>query len=183
MLCGASVDPAARRRDRDAMKYAPRLALVLVLAIASAAGAQRYRVLVGEAGSSRVSLVEFRPCVPAETSDCGAWLLRSFASPSDAGMRPAGGDQRVVSSRAGTVAIKGEIVVASSSAAADTTRVSGTHGHPIALVMAEDGAYAFGIFDGAGDASPELAMIDLNTRSVWAVFPLRARPAGIAIAP
>jgi hypothetical protein len=165
------------------MRYASLRALVLVISVASAAGAQRYRVLVGEAGSSRVSLVEFRPCVPAETSDCGAWLVQSFDAVADTAMRPGRGGQRVVTGRGDAIAIKGDGVIVSSPTGNDTTRVSGTHGHPIALALAPDGAYAFGIFGGERNASPELAMIDLNTRSVWAIFPLHARPVGLAIAP
>ena len=155
--------------------------LVLLLAAAPAAGAQRYRVLVGEAGSSRVSLVEFRPCVPAETSDCGAFLVQSFDTP-DTTMRPGAGANRVVSRRGGTIVIDGESVIVSPLGGAAKTVVSGTHGHPIALTIAADGAYAFGLFGGEG-AAFELAMIDLNTCSIWAVFPLRARPAGISMAP
>jgi hypothetical protein len=61
--------------------------------------------------------------------------------------------------------------------------VTGTHGRPIALALAPDAAYVFGIFAGTARQTSELAMIDLNTNTVWAVFPLAVRPAGIAVAP
>jgi hypothetical protein len=155
----------------------------LFACVGSVAGAQRYRVVVGEAGSSRVSLVEFRPCVPAETSDCGAWLVERFDASADTTRRPGRGAQRVVSRRGAAITIEGESVIVSPPNGARSIRVSGTHGHPIALALAADEAYAFGIFDGAGNTLPELAMIDLNTQSVWAVFPLERRPAGISMAP
>jgi hypothetical protein len=139
-------------------------------------------VLVGEAGSARVSLIEFRPCVPAETSDCGAWLVQAFDASVDSAMRPDQGARQVGSRRAGSIAIDGESVVITTSAQRPT-KVTGTHGHPIALAIARDSAYVFGIFESAGGQPPELEMIDLNTGSVWAVFPLKARPAGISMAP
>jgi hypothetical protein len=158
-------------------------AATLFACVGSTAGAQRYRVFVGEAGSSRVSLVEFRPCVPAETSDCGAWLVERFDASADTARRPGHGAARVVSRRGEAIAIQGESVIVSPPNGAKAIRVSGTHGHPIALALAADEAYAFGIFDGVGNAPPELEMIDLNTQSVWAIYPLEARPAGISMAP
>jgi hypothetical protein len=156
----------------------------LLVSIAPAASAQRYRVLVGENGSSRVSLVEFRPCVPAETSDCGAWLVQTFDASMDTTMRPARGVQRVVSRRAGTIAIEGEsVVITPTTRGGQPAKVSGIHGRPLALALAADGAYVFGIFDGGAGQPSELAMIDLNTGTVWAVFPLKTRPAGISMAP
>jgi hypothetical protein len=158
--------------------------VISLLASTSVVHAQRYRVLVGEAGSARVSLIEFRPCVPAETSDCGAWLVQAFDTSVDSAMRPGPGARQVVSRRAGSIAIDGEsIVITPTTRGQRPAKVSGTHGHPIALAMARDSAYVFGIFENAGGQPPELEMIDLNTGSVWAVFPLKARPAGISIAP
>jgi hypothetical protein len=156
----------------------------ILISIAPAAGAQRYRVLVGENGSSRVSLVEFRPCVPAETSDCGAWLVQTFDTSLDTTMRPAHGAQRVVSRRAGSIAIQGESIVITPGTDRELPAiVSGTHGRPLGLAIAADGAYVFAIFDGGANQPSELAMIDLNTRTVWAVFTLKTRPAGISMAP
>jgi hypothetical protein len=158
-------------------------AAVLLLA-APVVSAQRYRVLVGEAGSPRVSLIEFRPCVPAETSDCGAWLVQAVDATGDSAMRPGQGARQVVSRRVGSIAIDGESVVVTPTTNGERpSKVTGTHGHPIALAVTGDGAYVFGIFEGTGREPPELAMIDLNTRSVWAVFPLKTRPAGISIVP
>lgn len=157
----------------------------LCVALAPAASAQRYRVVVGEEGSTRVSLVEFRPCVPAETSDCGAWLVRTFDGPADSTLRPGVGALQIDSRRGSRIVIEGSAVVVTtlSSGAGQPVRVTGTHGRPIALALAPDEAYAFGIFAGAAGQSSELAMIDLNTCTVWAIFPLAGRPAGIAMAP
>lgn len=157
---------------------------LLCASLAPTAFAQRYRVLVGEEGSTRVSLVEFRPCVPAETSDCGAWLVRTFDGTTESTFRPGAGAQHVDSPRAGRIDIEGNsVVVTPLSGRAQSVKVTGTHGRPIALALASDAAYAFGIFAGAAGQSSELAMIDLNTCTVWAIFPLAARPAGIAMAP
>lgn len=157
------------------------------LSIASSAGAQRYRVLVSDEGSSRVSVVEFRPCVPAETSDCGAWLDRVFDTAVDSAVEhPTRRLSHVVSSRVGvSVAIQGSKVIVTPvpPGKGKAVTVSGTHGAPLALDLSGDGAYAFGIFEGTAGRSPELEMIDLNTNSVWAVFPLKVRPAAIAMAP
>src|SRR5215475_269204 len=160
----------------------------LCMALAPAASAQRYRVVVGEEGSTRVSLVEFRPCVPAETSDCGAWLVRTFDGSADSALRPGVGAQQIDlrrGSRIARISIDGSAVVVTplSSGGGQPVRVSGTHGRPIALVLAPDDAYAFGIFARTAGQSSELAMIDLNTCTVWAIFPLAGRPAGIAMAP
>jgi hypothetical protein len=171
-----------RLSARVTLRAAAVLAACAVLA--PAAQAQRYRVLVGEEGSSRVSLVEFRPCVPAETSDCGAWLVQTLDAASDSAARPGHGAERVVSQRAGAaIAIQGSSVVITPMASDERpVTVSGTHGRPLALAVSGDGAYVFGIFDRIADHPPELEMIDMNTRTVWAIFPLKTRPAGISMA-
>jgi len=158
------------------------LVIVALLASAAVADAQRYRVLVGEVGSARVLLIEFRPCVPAETSECGAWLVQAFDTSADSAMRPGQGARQVLARRARSIAIDGESVIVTASGQRPA-KVTGTHGHPIALAIARDSGYVFGIFEGTGGQPPELEMIDLNTSSVWAVFPLEARPAGISMAP
>jgi hypothetical protein len=157
---------------------------VLCIALARRVGAQRYRVLVGEEGSPRVSLVEFRPCVPAETSDCGAWLVRSLDAPADSTLKPGRGAQRVAARGVGQIAIQGSaVVVTPDEGGGRPVRVTGTHGRPLALALSPDAAYVFGIFDGGTREKSELVMIDLNTDTVWAVFPLAARPNGISMAP
>ncbi len=149
--------------------------------------AQRYRVLVSDQGSTRVSVVEFRPCVPAETSDCGAWLDHAYDVALDSSLqRPARRLGHVESFRFGaSIAIQGSWVVVTPTPPrkGKAVTVSGTHGTPLALELSGDGAYAFGIFTGTPGRSPELEMIDLNTNSVWAVFPLTAQPAAIAMVP
>jgi len=153
--------------------------------VASPAWAQRYRVLVSDEGSTRVSVVEFRPCVPAETSDCGAWLDRTYDAALDSvGARPVHRTTAVVSTRfAVSIAIDGRKVVVTPTGKGKRVVVSGTHGAPLALELSGDGAYVFGIFEGAPGQTPEIEMIDLNTNSVWAVFRLKARPAAVAMAP
>lgn len=155
--------------------------------VASPAWAQRYRVLVSDEGSARVSVVDFRPCVPAETSDCGAWLDRVYDAALDStAAHPTRRLNRVVSERAGvSLAIQGSSVVVTPvpPTNAKSVVVSGTHGTPLALELAGDGAYAFAIVEGTANRSPELEMIDLNTNSVWAVFRLKARPSAIAMSP
>lgn len=160
--------------------------IVSLLVLSSPAEAQRYRVLVSDEGSTRVSVVEFRPCVPAETSDCGAWLSQVYEAATDSTPRPpANRVQRVVSRRASAaIAIEGKsVVVTPTTSREHAVTVTGTHGTPLSLAVAGDGAYVFGIFDGTDGRTPELAMIDLNTCSVWAIFPLKARPSAVAIAP
>src|SRR5262249_52060970 len=92
-----------KRRSNDAGRRRATLTLAAAAAsvlIASPAWAQRYRVLVADEGSTRVSVVEFRPCVPAETSDCGAWLDRSYDGTLDSSIvRPTRRDSSVVSTR------------------------------------------------------------------------------------
>src|SRR5262249_39075668 len=105
------VDPAVPGCDRIVMRHEWVAAATVLVLAAPVASAQRYRVLVGEAGSPRVSLIEFRPCVPAETSDCGAWLVQAFDATVDSAMRPGQGARQVVSRRAGSIAIDGESVV------------------------------------------------------------------------
>lgn len=155
--------------------------------VAEPARAQRYRVLVSDEGSTRVSVVEFRPCVPAETSDCGSWLDHVYDAAGDSSTaRPTHRASTVVSTRfAASIAIAGARVVVTPTlnAKGKPVVVSGTHGVPLALELSGDGAYVFGIFEGAAGQPPELEMIDLNTSSVWGIFRLKARPAAIAMAP
>jgi hypothetical protein len=162
-----------------------RTTLSALLSFASPAAAQRYRVLVADEGSTHVSVVEFRPCVPAETSDCGAWLVEGAVAVSDSSRPSRERLPRVVSRRArATIAISGSSVVVTPTTPGERpATVSGTHGTPLSLAVSGDGAYVFGIFAGAAGQPPELEMIDLNTCSVWAIFPLTARPAAVAMAP
>lgn len=162
-----------------------RITLVALLSFASPAVAQRYRVLVADEGSTRVSVVEFRPCVPAETSDCGAWLIETSDAMSDSARPSRERVPRVVSRRArATIAIQGNSVVVTPTTPGErAATVSGTHGMPLSLAVSGDGAYVFGIFAGAAGQPSELEMIDLNTCTVWAIFPLPVRPAAVAMAP
>src|SRR5689334_23078770 len=79
-----------RREGEELEVHVTRLACVVALSLAATAGradAQRYRVLVASESGQR-SVIEFRPCIPAEGSGCGAWIDREATPDTTARLAP-----------------------------------------------------------------------------------------------
>jgi hypothetical protein len=152
------------------------------ICLSSVASAQRFRVVVGVAGTTKASVVEFRPCVPAETSDCGVWLDRvvDVAADSSYGVVAV---HRSVTSGSATISIVDQSVAITPSKGARAVMVKGLHGRPTALVAGGDGASVFVVSDSsvAGEL-PEVCLIDLRFNEVIARLKLDAPAAGIAMA-
>lgn len=155
---------------------------VAIVCLSTAARAQRFRVVVGIAGTTKVSVVEFRPCVPAETSDCGVWLDRVVDAALDSTYGPIATRRSVVSGAA-TVSIVDRAVAVTPSEGAKAITVKGIHGRPTALTAGGDGASVFVVSEpSAAGESPEVCLIDLRFNEVVARLKLEAPAAGIGMA-
>jgi hypothetical protein len=170
-------------------RFVPFVALILVVGTAGAQG--RYRVLVGTADTQQVMLIEFSPCIPAETSACGAFVTRVIDTATDTtyGMKPPIVREQVAPDFGGAIAVQdGKLriqslvrngrVVAAAKTITDPKRTA------TAVVISPDSRYAFAVF-AANDPDEKslVRMIDLDTRSPIASALFSMRPAGIAIAP
>jgi hypothetical protein len=150
--------------------------------VSTVASAQRFRVVVGVAGTTKVSVVEFRPCVPAETSDCGVWLDRVVDAAVDSSYGPIA-MRRSVESGTATVAIVGQAVAVTLSEGGKAVTVKGIHGRPTALMPGGDGASVFVVSaPSAAGESPEVCLIDLRFNEVVARLKLEAPAGGIGMA-
>ena len=158
----------------------------IALMLPCALRAQRYQVTAGDAAAKTVSVVEFRLCIPAETSDCGAWVdhVVDLTGDDGAGLPPA---VRVLRSPSGdSLWIEDGAVKLRASAPrrARTYVVRDARGSAIALAASADPRYAFALLDappGARGAHSTIVMIDVERRSVVDSFGSNARLSGIAM--
>ena len=159
----------------------------IALMLPGALRAQRYQVAAGDAAAKSVSVVEFRLCIPAETSDCGAWVDRvvDLAADAGAGLPPA---VRAVCTADGRDSLwieDGAVKLrASAPPQAHTYVVRDARGSAIALAASADPRYAFALLDspaGASGAHSTIVMIDVERRSVVDSFGSSARLSGIAM--
>ena len=168
------------------------LAVVACAALATPSHAQRYRVLVGVAGTTKMSLIEFSPCIPAETSACGAWITRVIDTASDSsfGPLPSVAVEQSARNQATSVSVlDGRLNLKTASKNFDARhKVDGVIADPrrtaTAVVVTGDSRFAFAVFEAkeAGDQAI-VRMIDFGTKSVIASIGLSDRPAGISMAP
>src|SRR6476660_10140707 len=82
-----------RREGEELEVHVRRLAIAAAVVLATAAGradAQRYRVLAASESGQR-SVIEFRPCIPAEGSGCGAWIDREAVADTAIRLAPSTG--------------------------------------------------------------------------------------------
>ena len=159
---------------------------VLVALVPASARAQRLQVAAGDPATRSVTIIEFQPCVPAETSSCGAWIDRVV---------PAGADSAAASMPPALVGLRaferdsvwigdGAVKIRAIAAAAHGPFVvRDRRGRAVALTVSATPHYAFALLHapaGAGPAST-IVMIDLDTRSVIDSFASTARFSGIAM--
>jgi hypothetical protein len=162
------------------------LAASLVLAIVPALHAQgRYRVAIGVVGQSKPLVAEFRVCVPAETSDCGSWLV-SNAAFDDAPVNTYATAIKELRSPDGndSVSIDGDAVKIRSltPSSKPTQRAIRERGRmPRAVAITADARYVFVVFEGASGESSLIDMIELESMAVTDALTIRERPSGIMV--
>jgi len=162
--------------------------IVALLASATVAQAQRYRVLVGIAGTRQMSLIEFSPCIPAETSACGGWVTSVIDASTDTsyGTLPSAMHEQVSPSHENVITIQnGGVLVRSLAERGGTSRlVVDKLRSATAVVISGDSRYAFAVLEAKtpGDQSM-IRMIHLASKSIIASLGLAERPAGISMVP
>ena len=166
------------------------LAVVASAAVATAAHGQRYRVLVGVAGTTKMSLIEFSPCIPAETSACGAWINRVIDTASDSSFGPLPTIATAQSARnqSASVSVQDGHLSVLTAGKIPGVQPKGVIADPrrtaTAVVVTGDSRYAFAVFESktAGEVAM-VRMIDFGMKMVIASIGLADRPAGISMAP
>jgi hypothetical protein len=164
-------------------------ALIVVASNASAQG--RYRVLVGAADTPQMLLIEFSPCIPAETSACGAFVTRVIDTSTDTayGTKPAIVVKQTAPDSGGAIAVQEGMLnvttfVRDARVAAVGKLIADPKRTATAVAISADSRYAFAVLEAKnpGELS-QVRMIDLSTRSGIASIGISVRPLGIAIAP
>jgi hypothetical protein len=153
-----------------------RIAAVACAAIGEPAAAQRYRVLVGSDDGQR-SVVEFRPCIPAEGSACGAWVDREAVA--DANIQLASNSAATFSPGDSVWIEHGAIRIQGPGKQSKT--IADRRGAAQALVLAPMRDYAFVILRAPDAPASTVVMVDLSTRSIIASCPLQARATALAV--
>lgn len=162
------------------------IAGALLSFVAAASRAQgRYRVAIGIVGESKPLVAEFRVCVPAETSDCGPWLVRTPSVDDSPVITPVVevGPLRSLDGR-DSISIDGDAIVIRSLVRGATparNAIRRTALMPSAIALASDSRYVFVAFADANGESGVIDMIELESMAVIDTLPIRGRPAGIAV--
>lgn len=162
------------------------IAIALMLAAAPASHAQgRYRVAIGVVGEAKPIVAEFRVCVPAETSDCGSWIVRS-SGVDDSSVITDPTVTRQLGSPNGvdSISIEGDAVVIRSltrGAKPSHVAIREKNFSPRAIAVAPDSRYLFVMFESASGESSVIEMIELTSMAVTDVLAIRARVTSIAV--
>jgi hypothetical protein len=142
-----------------------------------------YRLVIGTPGSSRVTLAEFRPCVPAEGSDCGGWIDKEadLASPPPAVVTGAA----TPDARDSVSLLAGAVMVTrlTSPRRGETVRLRSAFGTAAAVAVSGDSRYAFVAYRAPSHDRALISMIDLSTRRSVFSLPVPHDVAGIATRP
>jgi hypothetical protein len=153
-----------------------------MVACASVAEAQRYRVELAVPGG-KTAIAEFHPCVPAEGSDCGAWVDRTVES-----VPPLPGLATNVVSPNGhdsvSVAADGRVRITSLAGRKPPVillRVG--KGTARGIAVSADSRYAFVVVENLTGNPVDVMMIDLDTQSGIAGLVMETRVLGIGMAP
>lgn len=169
-----------RREGEELEVHVRRLSIAVVVALAVTAGradAQRYRVLVASENGQR-SVIEFRPCIPAEGSGCGAWIDHESMPDTATRLVPltgaAFGPGDSVWIERGAIRIR--------NADRRSKTIQDRRGAAAALVLAPMRDYAFVILQAPDAPTSTVVMLDLSTRSVIASCPMPGRAYAVAMA-
>jgi hypothetical protein len=147
-----------------------------LLATASRADAQRYRVLVADENGQR-SVLEFRPCIPAEGSGCGAWIDREAVPDTAARLLPTTG----ASFGPGDSVWVDRGVIRIRPARGTPRTIDDRRGAATTLALAPTRDYAFVVLRPADAATSTVVMVDLSTRSVIASCPMPGRAYALSV--
>ena len=135
-----------------------------------------------------MSLIEFSPCIPAETSACGGWVDRVIDTSADTsyGPLPKAVTEQRSASREAVIAIQNDgLLVRSLTKNGGAPRlVVDKQRKATAVAVSVDSRYAFVVLEAKtpGDQAM-IRMIHLASKSVIASLGLAERPAGISMAP
>ena len=168
-----------RREGEELEVHVKRFVVAAAVAVAvmgETAQAQRYRVLVASETGQR-SVIEFRPCIPAEGSGCGAWIDREAVPDTTARLTPVTsavfGPGDSVWTEHGAIRIR--------SANGRSKTIQDRRGAATTLALAPMRDYAFVILHSSDASSSTVVMVDLSTRSVIASCPMPGRAYAIAM--
>jgi hypothetical protein len=143
--------------------------------LTASAQAQRYRVLVGSESGQR-NVLEFRPCIPAEGSGCGAWIDREATPDTTARLASA---TSATFGPGDSVWIEHGAIRIQSTGQRKTLVDNRGAAHALALAPLRD--YAFVILRAPSASASTIVMVDLSTRSVIASCPLPSLASTIAV--
>lgn len=136
-----------------------------------------------------MSLIEFSPCIPAETSSCGAWVNRVIDTANDTsfGPLPSVSTEEKSSDRVATILVQdGHLNVSTFVAGrgglgrliADPRRTA------TAVTISGDSRYGFAVLEAKSPGGQAMVeMIDFASRRVIASIAIAQRPLGISMAP
>jgi hypothetical protein len=148
----------------------------MLAATAGRVDAQRYRVLVADERGER-NVIEFRPCIPAEGSGCGAWIDREAEPDTTTRLAPrvsaAFGPADSVWIEKGALRIRG--------AKGEPTTIHDRRGAATTLALAPTRDYAFVVLRPAKSATSTVAMVDLSTRSIIASCPMPSAVSALSV--
>ena len=153
------------------------LGVGIVLASTSSRGeAQRYRVMVANETGER-SVIEFRPCIPAEGSGCGAWIDREASPDTSARLDPITG----ASFGPGDSVWVDRGAIRIRSARGGSKTIVDRRGAATTLALAPMRDYAFVVLRSTDAATSTVVMVDLSTRSVIANCPMSGRAYALSV--
>lgn len=155
-----------------------RLVVLLALVPTLAAAQQRGRVYVSGTNGFPGVVFEFRPCIPAEGSDCGAWVDHTVDSIAVAPLQAArsfdGADSLWIDA--------GALVIRSVGSQARAVVLRDPRGKATALAISPVSRIAYVVLQPADTLAPNyVVMIDLETRSAIASAPFRFSPGGVGV--
>jgi hypothetical protein len=143
---------------------------------AGRADAHRYRVLVASESGER-NVIEFRPCIPAEGSGCGAWIDREAMPDTTARLTPTIGAS--FGSGDSIWIDRGAIRIRRAREGAKT--IQDRRGVAMALALAPSRDYAFVVLRSPDATTSTVVMVDLSTRSVIASCPMPGRAYALSV--
>ena len=167
-----------RRQAAQLEVHEVKLAVALVLLPALAGAQQRRQVYVAGANGQQGAVFEFRPCIPAEGSDCGAWIDHMIDSsvtvtPIRAARSSDGRDSLWIDG--------GAVRIRSLRAPKSEAVVRDKRGAATSLAVSASGRTAYVVLEDAAPAPNYVVMIDLETRSAIASAPFRFSPGGVGV--
>ena len=166
------------------MNVLVRCALLVIAAhqFAARADAQRYRIAIGVPGG-QTAIAEFRPCIPAEGSGCGAWIDHTSASVDG---QPPVVKSALTRNGADSVSIAngGVRMRSMQKAARGDAKVLGIRQSVArAIALSADSRYVFAAYESTAADGVVVYMIDLDTRTAIASLPIARLEGGIGMVP